>query len=148
MYSRVADAQSALGRQDASEAASEAAYAADLLDSLVAKLEAALADAVAMAGRAPVVCADFARPLPDIGKQVAALRARLTRCRGEAFGSGFRFEVPLERSCQLCLHSRRGGEERLVQVLSGRFHAECANLWMSCVESVIPALTYPSESLF
>ena len=49
--------------------------------------------------------------------------------------------------CELCLHASTS-DRPMASLLGRRYHPECANLWMSCIEKVIPVFVKKENSLY
>ena len=49
--------------------------------------------------------------------------------------------------CELCLHASTS-DRQMASLLGRRYHPECANLWMSCIEKIIPVFVEKENSMY
>lgn len=50
-------------------------------------------------------------------------------------------------TCQLCLHASRS-DRSMGSLLGRKYHPECANLWITRIENVVPVFVAKEDSLY
>ena len=50
-------------------------------------------------------------------------------------------------TCQLCLHASRS-DRSMGNLLGRKYHPECANLWITRIEKVVPVFVAKEDSLY
>ena len=50
-------------------------------------------------------------------------------------------------TCQLCLHASRS-DRSMGSLLGRKYHPECANLWITRIENVVPVFVTKEDSLY
>ena len=70
-------------------------------------------------------------------------RRRVIRNRSERL----EFDYKEKNVCQLCLHASKS-DRKLGSLLGRSYHPECANLWFSRIDKMIPVFVSKEDSLF
>ena len=57
------------------------------------------------------------------------------------------FDYKEKNVCQLCLHASKS-DRKMGSLLGRSYHPECANLWFSRIDKMIPVFVSKEDSLF